>query len=140
MLVSRSQFVKLAAVSPVMGLLVAPTMAQEATPGADSETDPMREVLHSGLPEVAPGYELTLTRVTIPPGATISAHMHTGMQLAHIESGTVRYTVVSGTAPYTHELEGELQAGDAMESGRATGSPNCQAWSTSPRTSAMNRW
>lgn len=117
MLVSRSKFVKLAVVSPAMGLLAAPATAQEANPAPAPGAAPTREVRNTGLPEMAPGYELTLTRVTIPAGAIISAHMHSGMQLAHIESGTVHYTVVSGAAPYTRNLEDVLQAGDAMDFG-----------------------
>jgi len=47
------------------------------------------------------GSTLTLMRYTIAPGAQLSPHIHPGVQLAHIESGTLTYTVVEGTATVT---------------------------------------
>jgi quercetin dioxygenase-like cupin family protein len=52
-------------------------------------------------PPGADGSTLTLLRYTIAPGAQLSPHIHPGVQLAHIESGTLTYTVVSGTATVT---------------------------------------
>jgi hypothetical protein len=49
-------------------------------------------------PPGAPGYTLTLARYTIAPGARLSPHEHPGVQLAEIESGTLTYTVETGTA------------------------------------------
>jgi quercetin dioxygenase-like cupin family protein len=59
-------------------------------------------------PPGADGSTLTLMRYTIAPGAQLSPHIHPGVQLAHIESGTLTYTVVSGTATVT-------RAGGAVE-------------------------
>jgi quercetin dioxygenase-like cupin family protein len=49
-------------------------------------------------PPGAPGYTLTLMRYTIAPGAQLAPHVHPGVQMAAIDRGTLRYTVVSGTA------------------------------------------
>jgi quercetin dioxygenase-like cupin family protein len=52
-------------------------------------------------PPAAPGRTLTLIRYTIAPGAQLAAHVHPGVQLASIQSGSLTYTVVSGTATVT---------------------------------------
>ena len=49
-------------------------------------------------PPGAPGRTVTLVRYTIAPGAQLPAHVHPGVQLASIETGSLTYTVVSGTA------------------------------------------
>jgi quercetin dioxygenase-like cupin family protein len=54
-------------------------------------------------PPGAPGRTLSLVRYTIAPGAQLPAHIHPGAQLASIESGTLTYTVVSGTATVTRK-------------------------------------
>lgn len=52
-------------------------------------------------PPGAPGRTLTLIRYTIAPGAKLAPHVHPGVQLARIESGTLTYTVETGTATVT---------------------------------------
>lgn len=37
-------------------------------------------------------------RYTIAPGAQLPAHIHPGVQVASIQSGSLTYTVVNGTA------------------------------------------
>src|SRR5437660_668399 len=49
-------------------------------------------------PPGAPGRTLTLVRYRIAPGAQLPAHVHPGVQLASVQSGTLTYTVISGTA------------------------------------------
>ena len=49
-------------------------------------------------PPGAPGRTLSLVRYTIAPGAKLPLHVHPGVQMAHIESGTLTYTIESGTA------------------------------------------
>ncbi len=44
----------------------------------------------------APGRELVLSRVEVPPGATLPLHHHLGTQVARVESGTLTYSVRSG--------------------------------------------
>ena len=76
-------------------------------------------------PPGADGRTLTLARYTIAAGAKLVPHVHPGVQLAHVESGTLTYTVVSGTALVQRagttehtEVPGpttiELEAGDVV--------------------------
>lgn len=69
----------------------------------------------------APGRALALTRVEFAPGAPIPLHYHEGTQLAHIESGTLTYTVRTGkvrvmTGSDTDaEVVREIKAGETAE-------------------------
>lgn len=72
--------------------------AQTPAP-ATPEPGVVREVLSSGNPAAAPVQALELVRYTIPPGTTLPAHTHPGMQVATIVSGTLHYTVVEGEVP-----------------------------------------
>lgn len=81
-------------------------------------------------PPGAPGRRLTLVRYTIAPGAELPPHVHPGVQMASIVSGTLAYRVISGMATVhrqvdasgvpaaVEELAGpfdaELRAGDAV--------------------------
>ncbi len=71
------------------------------------------------------GSTLSLVRYTIAPGAKLVPHIHPGVQMARIVSGTLTYTVVSGTAlvrragsttdtPLTGPAETTLHAGDSV--------------------------
>lgn len=44
----------------------------------------------------APSRSLVLSRVVVEPGAELALHHHLGTQVAHIESGTLTYTVRRG--------------------------------------------
>ena len=68
--------------------------------GDDALATPVvREILaRTTNPPGAPGHDLTLVRYTIAPGAELAPHVHPGVQLAAIESGTLSYRVISGTA------------------------------------------
>ena len=58
-----------------------------------------RDILATDVdPPGAPGRTLTLARYTIAPGAQLSPHVHPGVQVAFIRSGSLTYTVISGTA------------------------------------------
>lgn len=57
-----------------------------------------REVLASGYPSQDQAQILELVRITIPPNTTLPTHIHPGMQIVQIESGTLSYTVVEGEA------------------------------------------
>jgi hypothetical protein len=52
----------------------------------------------SGLPEAAPGYELSLRRATFEPGGSVALHHHPGSLVLYIESGNLTYTVFEGEA------------------------------------------
>lgn len=110
----RSHIARLLVALMALVAILPPASAQEATPEATPASAASREVLGRGQPAMAPGQELVLTRVVIPPGSTVAAHTHAGMQVIWVESGSVRYTVVSGELPYTmvDGSEGTLGAGE----------------------------
>ncbi len=45
----------------------------------------------------APDRTLSLSRVTIPAGARLALHRHTGTQVAYVAEGTLTYTVTRGS-------------------------------------------
>ena len=107
---------------------VAPgTVAQEATPAAGEVA---AELLGHGLPSAAPGFDLSLYRVTLGPGAAVPPHTHPGASVVYVETGTFAFTPLEGEvrlvragAGATPEAEGEplahgaevvLEAGDAL--------------------------
>ena len=97
--------------------LVSPrTVAQEATPAAGG---PVAELLGHGLPNAAPGFDLSLYRVTFGPGAGVPPHTHPGASIVYVDSGTLAFTSLEGEvylfragAMATPEAEGELLAHD----------------------------
>jgi mannose-6-phosphate isomerase-like protein (cupin superfamily) len=98
-------------------------LAQDATPTAPSEPPPsVREVLVAGLPEAAPGQELSLVRTTIQPGVTLPMHIHPGMQIAWIESGELHYFIVEGgEVPITRAwMEGSPEPAEMLGPGEET--------------------
>ena len=101
------------------------TVAQEATPAAGG---PVPELLGHGAPTAAPGFDLSLYRVTFGPGAAVPPHTHPGASVVHVETGTFAFTPLEGEArlvragatpeaegePLTHGTEVVLEAGDAL--------------------------
>lgn len=80
------------------------TAQDTATPAAtpDATVGVVREVLSSTDPESAPGEVLALVEYTIPAGAVLIVHIHRGVQMATVESGTLTYHVIeNGSAPVT---------------------------------------
>lgn len=41
---------------------------------------------------------MVLSRATVPPGVELALHHHLGTQIAHVEAGTLTYTVRQGAA------------------------------------------
>ncbi len=77
--------------------------AQEATPtpsptGATGTTAALMGV---GQPVAAPGLELSLRRITIAPGGRVPAHSHPSALVIFVESGSMGYTTLGGTAQLT---------------------------------------
>ena len=66
----------------------------------------VREVLADGEPPSATGKSLQLVRFTIAPGTKLAVHTHPGMQVAWLEAGMLRYTVISGEVPITRAGSG----------------------------------
>lgn len=95
------------------GLLAA---TPEATP-ANPHAAVVREVINEGMPAAAPGQVLQLVRYIIPPNISLPVHIHPGMQVAYVESGTLTYSVVEGSANFTRANgeTGVLQAGETTE-------------------------
>lgn len=58
----------------------------------------------------APGRNLVLSKVTVPPGAKLSTHHHLGTQISRVVSGTLTYTVREGMAEL---YEGEADSEEA---------------------------
>ncbi len=79
------------------------TAQDAATPAATPDAPVVvREVLSSADPESAPGEVLALVEYTIPAGAVLPVHIHPGIQMATVESGTLTYHVIeNGSAPVT---------------------------------------
>ena len=75
-------------------------MAPATTDATPAAAEPVvKEVLaEDTTPPGAPGYTLTLIRYTIAPGAQLAPHVHPGVQMANIDSGSLTYTIISGTA------------------------------------------
>lgn len=105
-------------------LLVLSLAAPHATYADEAEATPVnphaavvREVIEEGDPEAAPGQVLQLVRYYIPPNISLPTHIHPGMQVAYVESGTLTYTVVEGTATFTRAdgTTGELNAGETTD-------------------------
>ena len=72
-------------------------------PGAFAETKVAPTAIRNALAETskvqgAPQRTLVLSRVEVEPGAQLALHHHLGTQVAHIEAGTLTYTVRSGSA------------------------------------------
>jgi len=73
--------------------------SQWAPRAATAATVPtvQRLELGEGLrPAGARGGELGLTRVVIPPGASLSLHRHAGTQVSYVQAGVLTYTVRNG--------------------------------------------
>jgi quercetin dioxygenase-like cupin family protein len=85
---------------------------------AATTPQPQRIDLAAGYPRFAKGYRLSLTEAIVPPGAGFPPHRHPGMQVAYVESGTLRFTVYKGKVKIfrghpgsTQELVRVLRAG-----------------------------
>jgi hypothetical protein len=113
---------------PLASARVAPaTVAQEAAPAAGALVP---ELLGHGPPAAAPGFDLSLYRVTFGPGAALPPHTHPGASVVYVETGTLAFTPLEGEAwlvragtgatpeaegePLAHGVEVELGAGDAL--------------------------
>ncbi len=87
------------------------TTAATATTVANPAAEPVqRDILATDVdPPGAPGRTLTLIRYTIAPGAQLAAHVHPGVQMASIQSGSLAYTVISGTAVVKRAPSGAVE-------------------------------
>ncbi len=67
---------------------------ESATGAPEAKRDAMAQ---TAKVQGAPGRELVLSRVVVPPGAKLALHHHLGTQVARVESGTLTYTVEQGS-------------------------------------------
>ncbi|MFL5846128.1 MAG: cupin domain-containing protein [Solirubrobacteraceae bacterium] len=85
-------------IKKVAPLAVAAGLGAGTMAVAQSGGDPVRENLAAQAnPKGAKGRTLALARVTIPAGAVLALHHHTGTQIARVTQGTLTYTVKSGS-------------------------------------------
>lgn len=75
-------------------------VAQESTPPAGTELAPgVYAEVFTGVPsDRAPGHTLYLARFTFLPGGEIFPHGHPGTTVLSIDSGTLGWTLLEGTA------------------------------------------
>lgn len=122
-----SVVVVLFAGSLASGRITPGIVAQEATPAAGALAP---ELLGHGLPTAAPGFDLSLYRVTFGAGAAVPPHTHPGASIVYIDSGTMAFTSVQGEAwliragtaatpeamgeQLAHDTEVMLTAGDTL--------------------------
>ena len=85
------------------------TVEGSTDPGAPGEPVVSEVLAEQVDPPGAPGMTLSLVRYTIAAGAQLAPHVHPGIQMAFIESGTLSYTVESGTA-VVHRASGGEEA------------------------------
>jgi quercetin dioxygenase-like cupin family protein len=109
-------FLALAAVLMVWGLLAPRLAAQEATPGPISVTElapGFTAEVFAGAPSArAPEQTVYLARFIFQPGAEIFPHSHPGTTIVGVESGTLGWTLLEGTA---HVVRGSASGGTATE-------------------------
>ncbi len=108
----------LAGVLVVVALLAGATYAAARALGDDGL--PERQLINQGRPANAPGANLQLVRVIIPPGGVIAKHTHPGMQIILIESGSIAYTVVKGSIKIRRapQSDGTPGATEIVEAGQ----------------------
>jgi len=88
----------------LLALALATTFVLGAVlPGAIGKTVVEPTAIRNALAQTskvqgAPQRTLVLSRVEVEPGAQLALHHHLGTQVAHIEAGTLTYTVRRGSA------------------------------------------
>lgn len=70
--------------------------APRAATAAPVPTAQRTELGESLRPAGAPSAELGLSRVVIPPGASLALHRHAGTQVSYVQTGVLSYTVRNG--------------------------------------------
>ena len=98
----RTPLLALIAVVALTGLFVPGLTAQEATPGpiAAMELAPgvTAEVFAAAPSDRAAGQTVYLARFVFQPGAEIFPHSHPGTTVLGVESGSLGWTLLEGTA------------------------------------------
>ena len=112
----RPQLLGLIALFALTGLVAPGLAAQEATPGPIAVTELAPGVtveVFAGAPSArAPEQTVYLARFVFQPGAEIFPHSHPGTTVLAVESGTLSWTLLEGTA---HVVRGAAAGGTATE-------------------------
>ena len=99
---TRTRFLALTALVALAGVFAPGLAAQEATPGpiAAMELAPgvTAEVFGATPSDRAPGQTVYLARFVFQPGAEIFPHSHPGTTLLGVQSGSLGWTLLAGTA------------------------------------------
>jgi quercetin dioxygenase-like cupin family protein len=82
--------------------LIAAFALGAALPGAFGQSKAAPTAIRNALAQSshvqgAPNRTMVLSRVEVEPGAKLALHHHLGTQIAHIEAGTLTYTVRRGS-------------------------------------------
>jgi len=99
---TRTRFLALTALVALAGVFAPGLAAQEATPGpiAAMELAPgvTAEVFGATPSDRAPGQRVYLARFVFQPGAELFPHSHPGTTLLGVQSGSLGWTLLAGTA------------------------------------------
>ncbi len=68
---------------------------------ADDPPQPQRAILQQSVLPGDPGKQAVLVKVTLAPGAQSSVHVHHGLELAYVASGTVVLAIDGTTQHYS---------------------------------------
>jgi quercetin dioxygenase-like cupin family protein len=104
--------------SPPASPVTSPAVSPAGSPATSPAPTVSAVLLGGGEPAAAPGHELTLRRITLPPGTGVPAHSHPGALVIYIEQGTWGYTALSGTVRLTRaSQEGATPAPEDLAMG-----------------------
>jgi quercetin dioxygenase-like cupin family protein len=115
-----------------LGLIVAVALGT-LLPGAFGQSNSEPTAVRNALAQTssvkgAPGRTLVLSRVEVQPGAKLALHHHLGTQVAHIEAGTLTYTVRRGSVVVRKgESDRQPQTVRKLEAGQ-TGTIRAGQW------------
>jgi hypothetical protein len=91
----------------VLGAAPDPAAAgQQGTPAAGGTSGVTTEVLGGLEPAQAPGQALYLLRVTFAPGGGVTAHVHPGATIYHVDAGALQFTWLEGEARLARAANG----------------------------------
>src|SRR5215216_4614349 len=77
------------------------SLAQQVTPEATAPSAITSEVLGRAAPVTVENPELSLSRVTVMPGAVLPVHHHPGTQIGVVVQGELTYTVFTARSSGT---------------------------------------
>jgi len=83
----------------ILGVIAMAIVLPTAFGASTAEPAPVRVALaQTEHVQGAPGRTMVLSKVTVPPGASLATHHHLGTQVSRVVAGTLNYTVRRGKA------------------------------------------